>query len=85
MGMRMGLLGVPGLAPAGDSLFFASPKKSQQRRGEPKLGPLRGVLRCSRRPRGGNRAESYGWVRSLLGLINGIIATEIGIRLATYR
>ena len=42
----------PGLAPAGDLLFFASPKKRRQKKGEPKSGPLRGSLRCSRR--GGN-------------------------------
>jgi hypothetical protein len=42
----------PGLAPAGEVLSFASPKESAQRKGEPKSGPLRGSLRCSRR--GGN-------------------------------
>jgi hypothetical protein len=39
---RVGFAGKPGLAPAGDSLFFASPKKSKQREGEPTAGPLRG-------------------------------------------
>jgi hypothetical protein len=52
------LLGVPGIALASDPSFIVSPKKSQQIKGEPKLVPLRGVLRCSRWPRGGNRAES---------------------------
>jgi hypothetical protein len=42
------LLGVPGFAPAGDLLSFASPKESRQRKGEPKPGPLRGSLRCAR-------------------------------------
>ncbi|UUZ64126.1 hypothetical protein LP417_02270 [Polaromonas sp. P1-6] len=37
----------PGLAPAGDLLFFASPKKPKEKKGEPKSGPLRGTLRCS--------------------------------------
>ena len=41
------LLGWPGLGPAADLLFFASPKKSRQKKGEPKPGPLRGALRCS--------------------------------------
>ena len=30
--------GKPGLAPAGDSLFFASPKKSKQKKGDPQSG-----------------------------------------------
>src|SRR3990167_121816 len=42
----------PGLAPAGDLLFFASPQKRRQKKGEPKSGPLRGSLRCSPRPHG---------------------------------
>src|SRR5690606_27352782 len=42
----------PGLGPAGEVLSFASPKESTRRKGEPKSGPLRGSLRCSRR--GGN-------------------------------
>jgi hypothetical protein len=44
------LRGVPGLAPAGASLFFASPKKSKQKKGEPNALSLRfasGTLRCS--------------------------------------
>ena len=32
----------------GESLFFASPKKSNPKKGEPTAGPLRGALRCSR-------------------------------------
>ena len=47
-----GGLAWPGLAPAGDLPFFASPKKRRPKKGEPKSGPLRGSLRCSRR--GGN-------------------------------
>jgi len=40
----------PGLAPAGEALFFASPKKSKQKKGDPQSGSLRcatGNLRCS--------------------------------------
>ena len=32
---------MPGLAPAGESLFFASPKKSNQKKGDPQSGSLR--------------------------------------------
>src|SRR5690606_40055337 len=42
----------PGLGPAAELLFFASPKKRAQKKGEPKSGALRASLRCSRR--GGN-------------------------------
>ena len=45
---------MPGLAPAGDSLFFASPKKSKQKKSEPKSGPL---LRCSALPHGLNNQQ----------------------------
>ena len=41
----------PGVAPAGDLLFFASPKKSKQKKGDPQSGSLRcasGNLRCSK-------------------------------------
>ncbi len=41
----------PGLAPAGESLSFASPKESNQRKGDPLSATLRfaaGNLRCSR-------------------------------------
>ena len=41
----------PGLAPAGEVLFFASPKKSTQKKGDPTVcdpfAALRGNLRCS--------------------------------------
>ncbi|MBA4330112.1 MAG: hypothetical protein C0428_17940 [Polaromonas sp.] len=41
----------PGLAPAGEALFFASPKKSTQKKGDPMVwvpsASLRGNLRCS--------------------------------------
>ncbi len=47
---RIGFRGEPGLGPAAELLFFASPKKSSQKKGEPKSGPLRGALRCSGRP-----------------------------------
>ena len=46
---------MPGLAPAADSLFFASPKKSKQKKGEPNAQSLRcatGTLRCSVRADG---------------------------------
>lgn len=42
----------PGLAPAGEFLFFALPKKRNQKKGEPDALSLRfatGTLRCSRR------------------------------------
>ncbi len=42
----------PGLGPAADLPFFASPKKRRPKKGEPKSGALRASLRCSRR--GGN-------------------------------
>jgi hypothetical protein len=45
-----GLRGLPGLAPAGEVLFFASPKQSTQKKGEPGASSLRcapGTLRCS--------------------------------------
>jgi len=45
--LRVGCRGVPGLAPAGDSLSFASPKESKQRKGEPKSAALRASLHCS--------------------------------------
>ena len=42
----------PGLAPAGDLLFFASPKKRRKKKGDPTVcdpcASLRGNLRCSR-------------------------------------
>ena len=47
------LAGKPCLAPAGDSLFFASPKKSKQKKGEPDSSALRfatGMLRYSQTP-----------------------------------
>ena len=46
----MGLLcsgGKPGLAPAGELLFFASPKKSNQKKGEPR--PCRFAVPCATR------------------------------------
>jgi len=41
--------GMPGLGPAAEVLFFASPKQRTQKKGEPESGPLRGALRCSQR------------------------------------
>ena len=52
----VGSCGEPGLGPAADSLSFASPKESKQRKGEPTPGPLRGSLRCS--VRGGHSQTS---------------------------
>jgi hypothetical protein len=46
----LGTPALPGLAPAGEVLFFASPKKSTQKKGEPGSSSLRcaaGTLRCS--------------------------------------
>jgi len=37
-----------GFVPAAEALFFVSPKKSTPKKGDPKSGPLRGSLRCSR-------------------------------------
>jgi len=45
--------------PGGNSLFFASPKKSKQKKGDPQSGSLRcatGTLRCSNQA--GSRANS---------------------------
>ena len=50
---------MPGLAPAGDLLFFASPKKPKEKKGDPQSGSLRyatGNLRCARKA--GVRANS---------------------------
>ena len=38
--------GLPG-SPGGESLFFASPKKSNQKKGDPQSGPLCGSLKYS--------------------------------------
>ncbi len=50
----------PGLAPAGDLLFFASPKKPKEKKGDPMVrvprAALRGNLRCS--PKAGSRSNS---------------------------
>ena len=50
----------PGLAPAGEALFFASPKKSTQKKGDPMVwvpcAALRGNLRCS--PKAGSSSNS---------------------------
>ena len=54
--LRVGAGGEPGLGPAAEALFFASPKKSTQKKGEPTTGPLRGSLRCS--VHGGNSQTS---------------------------
>ena len=44
------LASMPGLAPAGDLLFFASPKKPKEKKGDPQSGPLRGSLRKLKEP-----------------------------------
>jgi len=41
---------MPGLAPAGDLLFFASPKKPKEKKGDPQSGPLRGSLKRLKEP-----------------------------------
>ena len=50
LSLRIGACGEPGLGPAAEALFFASPKKSAQKKGEPDALSLRfaaGTLRCS--------------------------------------
>ena len=42
-------MSMPGL-PGGKSLFFASPKKSNQKKGDPQSGPLRGSLKKLKAP-----------------------------------
>jgi hypothetical protein len=52
----------PGLAPAGEALFFASPKKTTEKKGEPDSSSLRcatGTLRCSG-PAGGAETRPAG-------------------------
>jgi hypothetical protein len=49
--------GKPGLAPAGELLSFASPKASNQRKGEPTAGPLRGAEFLGSEPK---FAEPFG-------------------------
>ena len=44
------------VAAAGDLLFFVSPKKPKEKKGEPKSGSLRDSLRCSRQA--GSRSNS---------------------------
>ena len=41
---------MPGLAPAGDLLFFASPKKPKEKKGDPQSGPLCGSLKKPKEP-----------------------------------
>ena len=41
---------MPGLAPAGDLLFFASPKKPKEKKGDPQSGPLCGSLKKRQQP-----------------------------------
>ncbi len=59
----------PGLAPAGDSLFFASPNKSKQKKGEP--GVWAPSLRCSALPqrRGEEQPDiqAVGYEPALMG------------------
>ena len=43
-------MSLPGLAPAGDLLFFASPKKPKEKKGDPQSGPLRGSLKKLKEP-----------------------------------
>jgi hypothetical protein len=76
--MCWGMRRVPGLAPADDLLFFASPKKSKQKKGEPKSGPLRGALRCSHLAGAGGAmlngftrgwASRFGMLQCFFGLV----------------
>ena len=52
----------PGLAPAGEALFFASPKKSTQKKGDPMVrvpyAALRGNLRCSAKAGSGTNSPA---------------------------
>jgi hypothetical protein len=52
----------PGLAPAGDLLFFASPKNSKEKKGDPMVwvpcAALRGDLRCSAKTGSGTNSAS---------------------------
>jgi hypothetical protein len=52
----------PGLAPAGDLLFFASPKKPKEKKGDPMVwvpcAALRGNLRCSAKTGSGTNSAS---------------------------
>jgi hypothetical protein len=45
----LAFMSMPGL-PGGKSLFFASPKKSNQKKGDPQSGPLRGSLKKLKEP-----------------------------------
>jgi hypothetical protein len=51
-----GFLGMPGFGPAADSLFFASPKKSEQKKGEQATVALRAALRYSHRSGSGSNS-----------------------------
>ena len=46
----LAFMSLPGLAPAGDLLFFASPKKPKEKKGDPQSGPLRGSLKKLKEP-----------------------------------
>ena len=70
------------------SLFFASPKKSKQKKGEPKAVPLRGALRYSRRPGSGANSLRSNSVRpdpraaALLSMANGSGGPRVLVRCA---
>ena len=69
------------VAPAGEVLFFASPKQSTQKKGEPGASSLRyapGTLRCSAsagsaetRPTGSNICASFSASRCAAQLVSG--------------
>jgi hypothetical protein len=79
----------PGLAPAGDLLFFASPKKPKEKKGDPMVwvpcAALRGNLRCS--AKAGSRSNSLSaqtiaspdpLLPALLGPARRVVGTDTG-------
>ena len=66
----------PGLAPAGELLFFASPKKPNEKKGDPQSGSLRcasGNLRCST-PAGVRRTRFAQTTAALIPLTSALLS-----------
>ena len=66
----------PGLAPAGGLLFFASPKKPNEKKGDPQSGSLRcasGNLRCST-PAGVRRTRFAQTTAALIPLTSALLS-----------
>jgi hypothetical protein len=57
------------VAAAGDLLFFVSPKKPKEKKGEPKSGSLRDPLRCSRQAGSSSNSLRCTALRQSLALI----------------